>query len=251
LSRMSESSKPEKEVGTSRPVPESVFKKRKTREEIRAKRAANLRSLREKGRNQRKVTFKRPEDFVKEHRSVERSLNRLRQVAKTSGHFFREPDKLVFVVRTHGMKGMDRRTKKILNLLRLRQQYNGVFMKLNNTTYKMLRLVDSYVTYGTPNLKSVRELIYKRGYLKMNGQRTAMTDNRLVEQQLGEYGVVCVEDIIHEISTLGPHFKQVNQSLWPFKLTFPGDISNNKIKARGTSSASREDNINSLITKVN
>ena len=28
----------------------------------------------------------------------------------------------------------------------------------------MLRLVDPYIAYGYPNLKSVRELVYKRGY---------------------------------------------------------------------------------------
>lgn len=33
-----------------------------------------------------------------------------------------------------------------------------------------------------PNLKSVRELIYKRGYGKLNKQRIALTDNTIVEQ---------------------------------------------------------------------
>lgn len=31
----------------------------------------------------------------------------------------------------------------------------------------MLRLVEPYVAWGYPNLKSVRELIYKRGYGKV------------------------------------------------------------------------------------
>jgi len=33
-----------------------------------------------------------------------------------------------------------------------------------------------------PNLKSVKELIYKRGYGKLNHQRIALTDNSIVEQ---------------------------------------------------------------------
>ena len=33
-----------------------------------------------------------------------------------------------------------------------------------------------------PNLKSVRELIYKRGFGKLNKQRVALTDNAIVEQ---------------------------------------------------------------------
>ena len=36
--------------------------------------------------------------------------------------------------------------------------------------------------YRYPNLKSVRELNYKRGYGKLNQQRTALTDNAIVEQ---------------------------------------------------------------------
>lgn len=31
----------------------------------------------------------------------------------------------------------------------------------------MLKLVQPYVTYGFPSLKTVRELIYKRGYGKV------------------------------------------------------------------------------------
>ena len=36
--------------------------------------------------------------------------------------------------------------------------------------------------YIYPNLKSVRELNYKRGYGKLNQQRTALTDNAIVGQ---------------------------------------------------------------------
>lgn len=36
--------------------------------------------------------------------------------------------------------------------------------------------------HSYPNLKSVKELIYKRGYGKLNHQRTALTDNSIIEQ---------------------------------------------------------------------
>ena len=42
---------------------------------------------------------------------------------------------------------------------------------MNKATLNMLRRVEPYVTWGTPNLKTVRELIYKRGYGKV--RRTA------------------------------------------------------------------------------
>ncbi len=55
--------------------------------------------------------------------------------------------------------------------------------------------------YSYPNLKSVKELVYKRGFGKVNRQRVAFTDNAIIEQSLGAVGLACVEDLIHEIFT--------------------------------------------------
>lgn len=41
--------------------------------------------------------------------------------------------------------------------------------------------------FSYPNLKSVHELIYKRGYGKINKQRIALTDNSLIQKRLGKY----------------------------------------------------------------
>lgn len=60
------------------------------------------------------------------------------------------------------------KVRKVLQLFRLRQINNGVFIKLNKATINMLRIAEPYITWGYPNLKSVRELIYKRGYVKVN-----------------------------------------------------------------------------------
>ena len=35
----------------------------------------------------------------------------------------------------------------------------------------------------------------------------------------GKYGIICVEDMIHQIYTVGPKFKRVNNFLWPFKVS--------------------------------
>ncbi|XP_020214337.1 60S ribosomal protein L7-3 [Cajanus cajan] len=94
----------------------------------------------------------------------------------------------------------------------------------------MLRRVEPYVTYGYPNLKSVRELIYKRGFRKVNKQRIALTDNFIIEETLGKNGIICIEDLIHEIMTVGPLFREANNFLWPFKLKAPlGGLKKKKI----------------------
>lgn len=59
------------------------------------------------------------------------------------------------------------KVRKVLQLFRLRQINNGVFVQLNKATVNMLRIAEPYITWGYPNVKSVRELIYKRGYVKV------------------------------------------------------------------------------------
>merc|ERR1712189_137747 len=61
--------------------------------------------------------------------------------------------------------------------------------------------------WGYPNLKTIRELVYKRGFAKVNHQRIAISNNEVVEQVLGSCGIICVEDLIHEIFTVGDNFK--------------------------------------------
>ncbi|KAI3791777.1 hypothetical protein L2E82_05640 [Cichorium intybus] len=153
----------------------------------------------------------------------------------------------------HGTNAMDPKSKKILQLLRLRQIFNGVFLKLNKETLNMLYTVEPYVTYGYPNLKSVKELIYKRGYGKLNKQKIPLTDNSIVEQGLGKLGIICVEDLIHEILTAGPQFKEANNFLWPFKLKAPlGGLKKKRNHyVEGGDAGNREDFINELIRRMN
>lgn len=71
----------------------------------------------------------------------------------------------------------------------------------------MIKRVEPYITWGYPNLKSIRDLIYKRGFGKVNKNRIALTDNSIIEDNLGKYNIICIEDLVHEIFTVGPYFK--------------------------------------------
>jgi large subunit ribosomal protein L7e len=88
-----------------------------------------------------------------------------------------------------------------MQLLRLRQLHNGVFVRLNKATVNMLRTVEPYIAYGYPSQRTIAKLIYKRGYGKVNGSRIPLTDNNIVETVLGKHGLVSVEDLVHEIAT--------------------------------------------------
>jgi len=277
-----------------RTVPESVLKKRRTQDEIKAKRAAAAVAQRRRAKEARKDYFKRAEKYVQEYKQVrnkggngfagrpgscvwlprcamnadvrrlsprrnlqaERALVRMRRQAKQSGNYFVEPQaKLALVVRIRGIMGVSPKVRKILQLLRLRQIHNAVFLRINTATLKMLQMVAPYIAWGYPNIKTVRGLIYKRGFGKVNKQRIPITDNTVIENSLGKKSagrIICVEDLVHEIFTVGDNFKEANNFLWPFKLSSPtGGFSKKLLHYNeGGEAGNRETKINGLIAKM-
>ena len=192
---------------------------------------------------------------MKEYKALEREQIRLRRLAKSQGDFYvpAQP-RVAFVVRLRGISNIPPKPRKIMQLLRLLQINNGVFLKLTNATQQMLQLITPYVAWGEPNLKTIRELIYKRGYAKINRQRIPITDNSIIEEQLGKYGIISVEDLVHEIATAGPNFKVANQFLWPFQLSSPtGGFKKRKFKhyIEGGDAGDHESDIIRLVRRMN
>ncbi|KAI1717360.1 ribosomal protein l30p/L7e domain-containing protein [Ditylenchus destructor] len=241
---------PEKKLPS---VPETLLKRRKIRVALRAG-AVKHRASRVQAAKQKKIEiFKRAEQYVIEYRKQQKAELALRRNAKATGSYY-VPDepKLAFVVRIRGVNKIHPRPRKVLQLLRLRQINNGVFVKLNKATIQMLRIADPYIAWGYPSQKTLRQLVYKRGFAKSNGQRIAITDNTIVENHLGKYDIICVEDIIHEIFTVGPHFKQVTNFLWPFKLSNPVGGFTKKANhfVEGGDFGNREELINKLLERM-
>ncbi|KAK7255056.1 hypothetical protein RIF29_28458 [Crotalaria pallida] len=235
-------------------VPESVLKKQKREEEWDLAKKQELEAAKKTRAANRKLIFNRAKQYAKEYSEQEKELIRLKREAKLRGGFYVEPEaKLLFIIRIRGINAIDPKTRKILQLLRLRRIFDGVFVKVNKPILNMLQRVEPYVTYGYPNLKSVRELIYKRGYGKVNKQRIALTDNNIIEQVLGKHGIISTEDLIHEILTVGPHFKEANNFLWPFKLKAPlGGLKKKRNHyVEGGDAGNRENYINELIRRMN
>ncbi|KAI0971782.1 ribosomal protein L30, ferredoxin-like fold domain-containing protein [Xylaria arbuscula] len=236
-------------------VPETLLKKRKSQEKARAEKTAELEQKKKANKEKRSVIFKRAEKYVNEYRDAEREKVRLNRIAKQEGNFHvPAEEKLIFVIRIKGINKIAPKPRKILQLLRLLQINNGVFVRVTKATAEMIKIVEPWVAYGYPNLKSVKELIYKRGYGKVNKQRIPLTDNAIIEESLGKYGIICIEDLVHEIVTVGPNFKQASNFLWPFKLSNPnGGFRPRKFKhfIEGGDLGNREEKINALIRQMN
>lgn len=99
-----------------------------------------------------------------------------------------------------------------------------MFLSAGPKTFALLKKVEPYVTYGEPSVPTIRQLIQKRGLGKSNGKKVQLTDNKIVEDYFREKGledgaICCVEDLVHEISTKGPHFKEVTAFLEPFQVS--------------------------------
>ena len=77
-----------------------------------------------------------------------------------------------------------------------------------------------------PSVACIRSLIYKRGFAKIRSRpgaisRIPIMSCDLIESNLGKYGIETIEDMVHEISTVGPNFTKTVNFLWPFKLNCP------------------------------
>ncbi|KAL9255935.1 Large ribosomal subunit protein uL30y-like protein [Drosera capensis] len=250
-------------------VPESALKKQKRAEEWEEAKKKEIDEKRVKNAENRKLIFRRAKVYAKGYDEQEKELIRLKREAKFKGGFYVEPEaKLLFIIRIRGLWSSFVKPMMFLYYVVITMEwkkptqhtvmneegiFNGVFLKVNKATLNMLHRVEPYVTFGYPNLKSVKELIYKRGYGKVNKQRIALTDNSVIEQVLGKHGIICIEDLVHEILTVGPHFKEANNFLWPFKLKAPlGGLKKKRNHyVEGGDAGNRENFINELIRRMN
>merc|ERR1712078_30338 len=73
-------------------VPESVLKKRKTLEKIKADRAEKALAIKKASKVSRKAIFKKAEAYVKEYKNMEKALINSRRQAKQFGNYFVEPE---------------------------------------------------------------------------------------------------------------------------------------------------------------
>ncbi|XP_036238702.1 ribosomal protein uL30-like [Molothrus aeneus] len=235
-------------------VPENLLKKRKAYLAIKATQAKQALLNKRKQQKGKQIQFRRLETFVRDSWRKRRDDTRLRRMEQRPGQAAApQESKLAFVVRIVDIKGVTKRVRRVIELLRLKKNYTGVFVKLSPLSLKMLRIVEPYVAWGQPNLKSVRELILKRGQAKIKKKRVPLTDNMLIEEHLGGCGIICLEDLIHEIYSTGKYFKRATSFLWPFHLSVARHASRNRVgflKEMGKPGF-RGDAINQLIRQLN
>lgn len=234
-------------------VPENLLKKRKAYQALKATQAKQA-LLAKRERKGKQFKFRRLESFVHDSWRQQRDKVRVQRL-EVKPRALEVPDKhsLAFVIRMERIEGVSLLVKSTIMKLGLKKLFSGVFVKVTPETVRMLRTVEPYVTWGFPNLKSVRELILKRGQAKINEKTVPLTDNTVIEEHLGRFGVICLEDLIHEIAFPGKHFQEISSFLSPFHLSVARHAMKNRVgflKEMG-SPGYRGERINQLIRQLN
>jgi len=236
-------------------VPESVLKKQATQAEIAGQAKQASYEAKQKKRADKKEAIASSAKYAAEYKASDEAAVANRRKAKAEGGFFvpAQP-KIALIIRIRGIIGVSPKAKKIMQLFRLRQIHNATFVRLNESTVRMLRLIEPYVTYGYPTRSTIEKLIYKRGFAKLNKQRIPIADNTVIQEGVGSVGIQCCADLIHEICTVGPHFKEANNFLWPFKLTSPRGGFSSKTKLvhflEGGEAGNRGEAIDKLVKRM-
>uniref|UniRef100_A0A2K6SCG6 Large ribosomal subunit protein uL30 n=1 Tax=Saimiri boliviensis boliviensis TaxID=39432 RepID=A0A2K6SCG6_SAIBB len=134
-----------------------------------------------------------------------------------------------------------------------RDKVRWCFCKSHSPEPKNAAYKEPYVTWGFPNLKSAWELILERGQARVENKTVPLTDNTVIEEHLGKFGVICLEDLIHEIASPGKHFQEISWFLRPFHLSVARHATKNRVgflKEMGTPGY-RGERINQLICQLN
>jgi len=103
-----------------------------------------------------------------------------------------------------------------------------VFARADDETMKQIFIVGDYITFGYPTKKMVNELVRKRGFLKKDNKKEAITNNVLIEELLGTIdgvanGCICIEDVIDNIYNChkpeaNEVFQEIRKVLWPVQI---------------------------------
>ena len=198
--------------------------KRRSGQEIQAKRAAAEQARKAKrrivGGNKTDGKFQSAERLVLAHRRKENSGKRLGRLQKGRKVPEAQEGDLLLVIRVRSIAGVDAKIRRAAQMIKLPEMNSAIFVRCDKLTKQRLEVLKPYIVYGTPSVKSVRDLVFKRGHARVEKKRVPLSNNDIVEDALGKKGLVCIEDLVHVICDRGgKHFKEVAvHFLWPFKL---------------------------------
>lgn len=224
--------------------PEVLLRKRKNSDRKRIQKQQEAKEKLAKAEKLKKsaqrTKFYRAEVLVRNHRANELERKRINNVITQQESGISQgkeiEPKLIFVIRIPNYKKglqIPQQAQQILTVLKLVEVNTGVFVKLTSKTLNLLNIIAPYILIGKPSLVSIRKLFQKRaniiGEAEENTEELVdfkqnvikLDTNQLVEDKFEDLGLVCIEDLIHELVSLSENFVSITSWLLPFQLNAP------------------------------
>ena len=231
--------------------PETLLRKRdradeeKIFEQVRKQREEQL------ARKQKsKSVIKNAASFIASSRNKTKSEKALLVRTKKERPDIPSDGRLVLVIKIHPSVDAANQIKKAIQELGLSNKYSAAFARCDKHTHQLLKIAEPFVTFGEPTQEIIEKLVRKRARVLKNGEEVALKDNTYVEETLGALEILCIEDIIHEIATVGDHFEEVQKFLCAFRLNHPQQSFKKKPVSRGGDFGNRGTKINETLNSM-
>ena len=148
--------------------------------------------------------------LVKNNRERQKSYAYFKRSVKKRSTIDESVNRPLIAIRICGEKQrIAKEIKDVLHKLGLFRLFSCAFLKNDPVTREALKIVNSYVTYGFVSQENIHEILIRRGKLLEEGKDVRNLDNEAIEAALGSKNILCFEDLVHEITTIGKHFNEV------------------------------------------
>eukprot|EP00767_Chilomastix_cuspidata_P004484 gnl/Chilomastix_cuspidata/463.p1 GENE.gnl/Chilomastix_cuspidata/463~~gnl/Chilomastix_cuspidata/463.p1 ORF type:complete len:252 (+),score=135.62 gnl/Chilomastix_cuspidata/463:524-1279(+) len=179
-----------------------------------------------------KIKYTNPEKLVKRSQKKKKATAMFRKdILRARQGKLAPGQKLFLVFRIRGDEDAPKEALAMLSKLRLHELNTAVLVRASPEMLTALRVLSFYVVFGAPTEATVRDLVLRRGRAAFYSSDSAphrkdervLRDNRLIEERLGQFDILCVEDLVLELSGRGEHFFEAARFLAPFRLKAPRD----------------------------
>ena len=160
-----------------------------------------------------KLEIVRPDQFVDDYKQKQKNYAYFKLRKHNKKEVKINDDEILLVLRIRNDKNLSDNQKRILKRLGLHKVHEAHIFRADSALRDQLKLIENFVIYGHINRKTLKSLISKRGNFKVENKLQLISSNKIVEDVLGNYGIVCVEDIVGELVSNPKLFPEIKTRL--------------------------------------
>ncbi|EPY25707.1 large subunit ribosomal protein L7e [Strigomonas culicis] len=133
--------------------------------------------------------------------------------------------KVVLIVRAKG-KQIPPEVAAAFKALGLSKIYSARLLCLTTRTDKLVKQLTPFSIVGHPDKAQLEALLRTRGalYNEADHTRRVISGNLILEQTLGDFNVLCIEDLVEVIHTRGEGVEEVLRHVAPFDFHPPRQL---------------------------